>query len=74
MIVSPNAPVVPRLESPHPCAEHSPELLVPALPDQVQVDLAERGQVPVGVILQGGDDELSPGSVTLPSPVGPASR
>jgi hypothetical protein len=29
-----------------------PELLVPALADQVQVQLAERGQVPVRVILQ----------------------
>ena len=31
-----------------PRAERAPELLVPALADQVQVDLAERGKVPVG--------------------------
>ena len=37
-----------------PRAERAPELLVPALADQVQVDLAERGQVPVGVVLQLG--------------------
>ena len=37
-----------------PRAERAPELLVPALADQVQVDLAERGKVPVGVVLQLG--------------------
>ncbi len=31
-------------------AEHLPELLVPALRDQVQIDLAERGQMPVCVV------------------------
>ena len=35
-----------------PRAERAPQLLVPALADQVQVDLAERGEVPVGVVLQ----------------------
>jgi hypothetical protein len=34
----------------HVRAEHPPQLLVPALADQVQVHLAERGQVPVGVV------------------------
>ena len=32
-------------------AEHLPQLLVAALADQVQVDLAQRGQEPVGVVL-----------------------
>ena len=31
-------------------AEHLPQLLVPTLVDQVQVDLAERGQEAVGVV------------------------
>jgi hypothetical protein len=34
-------------------AENLPQLLVPALPDQVQVDLAERRQVPVRVVGDG---------------------
>ena len=41
---------------PDPGAEHLPELLVPALADQVQVHLAERGQVPVRVV----DEQLGP--------------
>ncbi len=34
-------------------AEHAPQFLVPAFPDQVQVELAQRRQVPVRVIAQG---------------------
>jgi hypothetical protein len=36
-------------------AEDRPQLLVPALADEVQVDLAERGQEPVGLV-----DDVSP--------------
>ncbi len=39
-----------RLVPVHPGAEHLPELLVPALVDEVQVDLTERWQVAEGVI------------------------
>ncbi len=39
----------------HVRAEHVPQLLVPALVDQVQVDLAERRQEAVGVV----DDVLA---------------
>ncbi len=35
---------------PHPGAEHLPQLLVPALADQVQVHLAQRRQMPVRVV------------------------
>ena len=35
-----------------PRAERVPQLLVPALADQVQVEFAERRQVPVRVVLQ----------------------
>ena len=38
----------------HPGAEDLPEVLVAALVDQVQVDLAERRQEPVGVVLLHG--------------------
>ena len=38
----------------HPGAEHLPEVLVAPLVDQVQVDLAQGGQEPVGVV----DDDL----------------
>jgi hypothetical protein len=36
-------------------AKHLPELLVPALPDQVQVDIAEGGEIAVRIV--GGDGE-----------------
>ncbi len=51
---------------PHPRAEDAPQLLMPALADQVQVHLAERGQVPVRVV----DEQLGPvGAVGHREPV-----
>jgi len=49
----------------HPGAEHLPQPLVPPLADQVQVELADRRPVPVGVV---HDLRLAPG-VGDPQPV-----
>ncbi len=51
---SPRLALLPNPVVPHVGTEGPPEFLVASLADQVQVQLADRRQVPVGVILQEG--------------------